>query len=102
MIRQPPRSTLFPYTTLFRSRLRGGQCHERGPDPRTGVVASRCARQPGREPEHSVHAAGGRSEEHTSELQSRLHFLFPLLLEKKNTSTFSSRFHCNSYTSSIT
>src|SRR2546429_8651583 len=68
MIRRPPRSTLFPYTTLFRSdggllpgaehrvrRLRSG-----GPDRR-------------------------RSEEHTSELQSRLHLVCRLLLEKKNT-----------------
>src|SRR3989442_15429332 len=62
MIRRPPRSTLFPYTTLFRS-----------PDAR-----------PGPEPWRDVHAAApGRSEEHTSELQSRPHLVCRLLLEKK-------------------
>src|SRR6266436_7642790 len=63
MIRRPPRSTLFPYTTLFRSG--SGACGRRG-------VGCR-----GRAP-HS------RSEEHTSELQSRLHLVCRLLLEKKN------------------
>src|SRR2546422_6038983 len=65
MIRRPPRSTLFPYTTLFRS-------------PDLG------ARLPGRDP--GVPPARGkpaRSEEHTSELQSRLHLVCRLLLEKK-------------------
>src|SRR6478752_7825863 len=63
MIRRPPRSTLFPYTTLFRSRsARTTRC---------GKACSTCA--------------GGvpRSEEHTSELQSRLHLVCRLLLEKK-------------------
>src|SRR2546429_6954799 len=64
MIRRPPRSTLFPYTTLFRSR---GQ-HARECPP--------CLR---REPS----PAGHRSEEHTSELQSLLHLVCRLLLEKK-------------------
>src|SRR5216684_6885201 len=62
MIRRPPRSTLFPYTTLFRSRLIA---------PRTGWSPSPRARRP------------PRSEEHTSELQSRLHLVCRLLLEKK-------------------
>src|SRR2546429_6637009 len=69
MIRRPPRSTLFPYTTLFRSRL---PVHERQaplPRPETEV---------GRDP---------RSEEHTSELQSRLHLVCRLLLEKKNSTS---------------
>src|SRR2546429_5192530 len=89
MIRRPPRSTLFPYTTLFRSSR--------------GIVSVRSGnttvsfRQGGRS--HTVHGFGaragynlaaglgtvnGRSEEHTSELQSRLHLVCRLLLEKKN------------------
>src|SRR3712207_7064148 len=78
MIRRPPRSTLFPYTTLFRSGRRGAPRRSRGPD---GRRARR--RQPG-------HDAGGRparrrprSEEHTSELQSRQYLVCRLLLEKK-------------------
>src|SRR3982751_3566911 len=68
MIRRPPRSTLFPYTTLFRSS--GGLAARCG-----GVVARRRAC-----------AAAGRSEEHTSELQSRSDLVCRLLLEKKNDS----------------
>src|SRR6266498_5684705 len=63
MIRRPPRSTLFPYTTLFRS-------------PRWSV-ASTCS------PASSNGVASRRSEEHTSELQSRPHLVCRLLLEKK-------------------
>src|SRR2546422_5791878 len=76
MIRRPPRSTLFPYTTLFRSPL---YCR--------GMVAAR--RGGGREGfAGAAEALGeacalGRSEEHTSELQSRLHLVCRLLLEKK-------------------
>src|SRR5258705_1861811 len=70
MIRRPPRSTLFPYTTLFRSsrsrRRRRGVLPHRGPCvPRDGEPANR------------------RSEEHTSELQSLRHLVCRLLLEKK-------------------
>src|SRR5436305_11999056 len=70
MIRRPPRSTLFPYTTLFRSRLRG----------RTS--GSRRERRRSSRPQASTPPA--RSEEHTSELQSRPHLVCRLLLEKKN------------------
>src|SRR2546429_6795094 len=66
MIRRPPRSTLFPYTTLFRSP---SPCCCR---PRTGG---------------SPRFARNRSEEHTSELQSRLHLVCRLLLEKKKKCT---------------
>src|SRR3712207_8101097 len=77
MIRRPPRSTLFPYTTLFRS-----------PNPKPnrqeclrlfGTVSSRLAND-------SKNAASthGRSEEHTSELQSRQYLVCRLVLEKKN------------------
>src|SRR2546422_1918172 len=71
MIRRPPRSTLFPYTTLFRSPSREG-CR---------VGGGRC--RPRRRSPPSV----DRSEEHTSELQSRLHLVCRLLLEKKNTAS---------------
>src|SRR5690348_17765210 len=83
MIRRPPRSTLFPYTTLFRSaRLR---VPDREHDRRAGAVP---ARQRGRtEPDPcdrmAPAAALARSEEHTSELQSPVHLVCRLLLEKK-------------------
>src|SRR2546430_13687683 len=81
MIRQPPRSTLFPYTTLFRSaarRPRRGQPRLRTPDRPAGARAPRDAvRVPG------DRAAQLRSEEHTSELQSQSNLVCRLLLEKK-------------------
>src|SRR2546422_11385647 len=74
MIRRPPRSTLFPYTTLFRSLSRS-----RGLMP--AVAMPRAARGGG---DHAdCRRAQTRSEEHTSELQSRLHLVCRLLLEKK-------------------
>src|SRR5689334_24381426 len=89
MIRRPPRSTLFPYTTLFRSRdldrVRAVQLVAvvfwrivaRGNDDRgTGGELTRCVGDEWR---------GNRSEEHTSELQSQFHLVCRLLLEKKNT-----------------
>src|SRR2546422_7176610 len=81
MIRRPPRSTLFPYTTLFRSP-REGEGENRGAQRGlTGHVGSHgdVARAGGKQPE--------RSEEHTSELQSRLHLVCRLLLEKKKKKT---------------
>src|SRR3712207_6942779 len=92
MIRRPPRSTLFPYTTLFRSGQgrRRGQGEGDGPDdaadgrPRVG----RGPRPAGR---GAVEVQGPRSEEHTSELQSRQYLVCRLLLEKKkknNTPSF--------------
>src|SRR5688572_31150827 len=68
MIRRPPRSTLFPYTTLFRSR--GDAARRR---PMSARPTSRVPR-----------ADGSRSEEHTSELQSQSNLVCRLLLEKKN------------------
>src|SRR2546422_6356305 len=74
MIRRPPRSTLFPYTTLFRSRSR--RAARALPAPRRRGEEGRHA--------YSLHLdPGERSEEHTSELQSRLHLVCRLLLEKK-------------------
>src|SRR5690242_21536141 len=73
MIRRPPRSTLFPYTTLFRSRSVGGR-------PRTMSHPGRApaARRTSASPAHR-----SRSEEHTSELQSHVNLVCRLLLEKK-------------------
>src|SRR5438270_6781167 len=73
MIRRPPRSTLFPYTTLFRSR-RGPRRHR--PAHRAGRVGA---------------ASRRRSEEHTSELQSQSNLVCRLLLEKKNSTSSPAR-----------
>src|SRR2546429_6904952 len=80
MIRRPPRSTLFPYTTLFRSREGAGPSAAR-PRSRGGLrsYAGRRAEAAAQTPTRT----GARSEEHTSELQSRLHLVCRLLLEKK-------------------
>src|SRR2546422_5314193 len=88
MIRRPPRSTLFPYTTLFRSlatfeaAVQFSRAEGIIPAPESADAirvaideALRCKRE------------GTRSEEHTSELQSRLHLVCRLLLEKKKTTT---------------
>src|SRR5687768_18092162 len=96
MIRRPPRSTLFPYTTLFRSSMGGyGVVNVIGGGysaasatlsgaPPNKMLAERGAANPeyqnGRDPRIK---AAIRSEEHTSELQSRLHLVCRLLLEKK-------------------
>src|SRR2546422_4623600 len=87
MIRRPPRSTLFPYTTLFRS-ANGGSPRGRQRQP-VGRIARRGDR-PGRPvpdrrraARHLPGTSPPRSEEHTSELQSRLHLVCRLLLEKK-------------------
>src|SRR2546422_3208826 len=85
MIRRPPRSTLFPYTTLFRSRRRDGPWALHGGAPgRIGSEAfpGRAARRAAA-PSRRKDPQSGRSEEHTSELQSRLHLVCRLLLEKK-------------------
>src|SRR5258705_4533535 len=72
MIRRPPRSTLFPYTTLFRSGSAGASVHQRG---RRRLWHTHQHRGPNRRTR--------RSEEHTSELQSLRHLVCRLLLEKK-------------------
>src|SRR2546422_8202644 len=86
MIRRPPRSTLFPYTTLFRSAGEKA-CARRGcalgGAPRHAEDHRR-TEAPGRQKGRADGAAARpRSEEHTSELQSRLHLVCRLLLEKK-------------------
>src|SRR2546428_1377930 len=88
MIRRPPRSTLFPYTTLFRSESGGGRHHGHGQrldDDRGEDLASRRADGPekGGLPGALGDEDGERSEEHTSELQSRSDLVCRLLLEKK-------------------
>src|SRR2546430_7737624 len=79
MIRRPPRSTLFPYTTLFRSR-------SRVPHDGEGFVDGDRERA-----ERRMRAEVARSEEHTSELQSQSNLVCRLLLEKKKTTNSSSR-----------
>src|SRR2546430_13108426 len=74
MIRRPPRSTLFPYTTLFRSAI----------PLNCGVIMVRkSGKLPGKVKAHSYGLEYGRSEEHTSELQSQSNLVCRLLLEKK-------------------
>src|SRR5438445_6375335 len=75
MIRRPPRSTLFPYTTLFRSRHDLGSTRESWSARSDWSLGSARRRKP---------FDDGRSEEHTSELQSRQYLVCRLLLEKKN------------------
>src|SRR3712207_8931818 len=89
MIRRPPRSTLFPYTTLFRSPRLGGPLRVlvegyraspfKGIDDAVAAVASMTERR------HLTVVVPDRSEEHTSELQSRQYLVCRLLLEKKKT-----------------
>src|SRR3712207_7623538 len=93
MIRRPPRSTLFPYTTLFRSHRREpgvpqgvvptGAGPDRGPDPAAGRGPRADLPARGRRARGAGAAADHRSEEHTSELQSRQYLVCRLLLEKK-------------------
>src|SRR5688572_31339395 len=95
MIRRPPRSTLFPYTTLFRSRREPGEVAlgealERREEPHVGRALVDGAIARGLATGDVVPGTGGlltRSEEHTSELQSQSNLVCRLLLEKKNTST---------------
>src|SRR2546422_4069524 len=93
MIRRPPRSTLFPYTTLFRSRFYAAaarvrailRIHRRRLD--AAALSARLdharRRRAARRSHHRPIRGHDRSEEHTSELQSRLHLVCRLLLEKK-------------------
>src|SRR2546422_7666463 len=78
MIRRPPRSTLFPYTTLFRSADLGGERHVHEEAAGQGDL-----RRDTWTLGADRHQGSTRSEEHTSELQSRLHLVCRLLLEKK-------------------
>src|SRR5258707_8871912 len=97
MIRRPPRSTLFPYTTLFRSQPGVGEESPRATATAASghaAVKSSSARQwtpasaksPGDAGVHCLDSTRTRSEEHTSELQSRQYLVCRLLLEKKKKS----------------
>src|SRR3712207_8914062 len=94
MIRRPPRSTLFPYTTLFRSMIASSSSGVNPANPNlarirliSSLIASqrtiRCLKRYSDKAGHTE----GRSEEHTSELQSRQYLVCRLLLEKKKTQT---------------
>src|SRR5256885_13189867 len=104
MIRRPPRSTLFPYTTLFRSSAGGGRgCARPAPcPPASGSPAAIAAPRPDSSPAHTHNRAasgnncatsGSRSEEHTSELQSPCNLVCRLLLEKKKHKSATSSTH---------
>src|SRR3712207_7431482 len=98
MIRRPPRSTLFPYTTLFRSLAERGNRHRGHRPDLSRVHRLQDGPDAAPEPDHPAPAAcpagrpadpgrgPGRSEEHTSELQSRQYLVCRLLLEKKKKS----------------
>src|SRR5436189_4687662 len=90
MIRRPPRSTLFPYTTLFRSRR---------PAPRGCGCGSR--RRSRASPSCSCRRRATRSEEHTSELQSPMYLVCRLLLEKKKRDQPKDKHHIHTRGSSI-
>src|SRR3712207_8870453 len=102
MIRRPPRSTLFPYTTLFRSRLDGElpgvaqtQCPDR-PVVGGGLGVEGVVGRDGAVLVYAQHLAEEvRSEEHTSELQSRQYLVCRLLLEKKNSCICPHRLTCS-------
>src|SRR3712207_7976712 len=80
MIRRPPRSTLFPYTTLFRSRMAMSVSMALRRSPKPGALTARDLKVP-----RILFTTRVRSEEHTSELQSRLYLVCRPLLEKKIT-----------------
>src|SRR5256885_12110469 len=89
MIRRPPRSTLFPYTTLFRSE-HAGHWQTRVTEPGVQRAAKRPAQRHSSVGPHARMSFDslGRSEEHTSELQSPCNLVCRLLLEKKKKSTY--------------
>src|SRR2546427_6965390 len=94
MIRRPPRSTLFPYTTLFRSPPAKPGSHSNDPsstvDPRRELRAARRAAPGGT---GCGRTSDPRSEEHTSELQSQSNLVCRLLLEKKKKKTSTPSYH---------
>src|SRR5260370_7392392 len=94
MIRRPPRSTLFPYTTLFRS----------GPDarPRQGTLLAADNPVTGEMTSEVKARTPLRSEEHTSELQSHLNLVCRLLLEKKKTTDTQPPTHHTTHTTTLT
>src|SRR5258708_13429933 len=102
MIRRPPRSTLFPYTTLFRShveRVDQASAHHHEPEPVDDVAGER---RVVRRRQLLGELAQGRSEEHTSELQSPDHLVCRLLLEKKTKQTTNIHKHACTHTTTTT
>src|SRR5262245_63962331 len=98
MIRRPPRSTLFPYTTLFRSPGHGARAHAWSEIPHSRSAHSHFGATERPAPVLVVDAAlRPRSEEHTSELQSLRHLVCRLLLEKKNKNTNTNEYISNIY-----
>src|SRR2546421_5909295 len=93
MIRRPPRSTLFPYTTLFRSELGAEVVAVHGDGSLSGIDISERATGKTRRRE----SGGLRSEEHTSELQSRSDLVCRLLLEKKKKKEHSELTYCSQF-----
>src|SRR3712207_8624518 len=94
MIRRPPRSTLFPYTTLFRSTHFWRMASRSGSSRRMDVKPSHAHWFPVPLTNPSiVFATSSRSEEHTSELQSRQYLVCRLLLEKKKINTLSFQYY---------
>src|SRR3712207_7447513 len=85
MIRRPPRSTLFPYTTLFRSKPAGESMHDKQKHMRWLETVWEIHNRISREEKRKAEVLEVRSEEHTSELQSRQYLVCRLLLEKKIT-----------------
>src|SRR2546430_5685508 len=92
MIRRPPRSTLFPYTTLFRSLGRPQMYDGRAQEPRGRI---------GDALEDHIHVERTRSEEHTSELQSQSNLVCRLLLEKKKKSPHEQTTFQDQYTANL-
>src|SRR2546422_3492992 len=86
MIRRPPRSTLFPYTTLFRSAATAARdrCRATSRPPKGSARTRAVSTSAPTGCSSALRGSTTRSEEHTSELQSRLHLVCRLLLEKKN------------------
>src|SRR2546422_8437297 len=93
MIRRPPRSTLFPYTTLFRSCTPTTATARPHTPSRARSARRECSRR-----DRGLRGSRPRSEEHTSELQSRLHLVCRLLLEKKKIKRITDRNICATVT----
>src|SRR5437868_12066242 len=101
MLRRPPRSTLFPYTTLFRSRSRNQTwLPSPGGSQVTGELIARSTWNRRARAARSTRQLN-RSEEHTSELQSRFDLVCRLLLEKKKKNNPRIQLHCNNHHSSV-